>query len=258
MHLRGDDRGLLELLQSTTGLGAVYDHVPSKPLNRSSSWVVSAASELDRLLDLLRRAQLHGRKRDEMEAWSLAVDEIARAKRVAARPREALVRLSASRLGALREYRAPTRPPLQLPSRDLRAESIRALTAWSAESDGPLSCTGYSAWRRGCPRHPPRNAIAKTFGTCHAAMQAAGLAGRMAGSARPSGNDEARRARWHAQRRRVIDTVWRFEAEHGRWPRAMEFFKWRLAVMPDSPSQATVYNLFPGGWKSVLEACAAA
>jgi hypothetical protein len=53
----------------------------------------------------------------------------------------------------------------------------------------------------------------------------------------------------------VVDAVRRFEAEHRRLPRAMEFFKWRLAVMPDTPTQATVYNLFPGGWNAVLEAC---
>jgi len=31
--------------------------------------------------------------------------------------------------------------------------------------------------------------------------------------------------------------------------------KWLLAVMPDTPTQATVYNLFPGGWNALLEAC---
>jgi len=38
----------------------------------------------------------------------------------------------------------------------------------------------------------------------------------------------------------------------------MEFFKWRLAAAPDTPTQGSVYNLFPGGWAAVLEACAAA
>ena len=44
----------------------------------------------------------------------------------------------------------------------------------------------------------------------------------------------------------------RFETERGRLPRAMEFFKWRAAALPDSPSQATVYKLFPGGWDGLL------
>jgi len=38
----------------------------------------------------------------------------------------------------------------------------------------------------------------------------------------------------------------------------MEFFKWRLVAAPDTPTQGTVYKLFPGGWPAVLEACTAA
>ena len=54
-----------------------------------------------------------------------------------------------------------------------------------------------------------------------------------------------------------MDAVRRFEAEHGRLPREMEFFRWRLAAVLDAPTQATVYRLFPGGWHAVLDACAA-
>ena len=69
---------------------------------------------------------------------------------------------------------------------------------------------------------------------------------------------EARREGLDRQRARVAAAVRRFEAEHGRMPRAMEFFKWRLTAAPDTPTQGTVYKLFPGGWAAVLEACAAA
>ena len=86
-------------------------------------------------------------------------------------------------------------------------------------------------------------------------MEAAGLVGRVAGPARPPVTAEGRESWRQVQRGRVVDAVRRFEAEHGRLPRAMEFFKWRLAVMPDTPTQATIYNLFPGGCKAVLEAC---
>jgi hypothetical protein len=145
---------------------------------------------------------------------------------------------------------------LELPGRDIRAESLAALRAWSDESAGPLSCLAYSAWRRQRHGHPPRNTIAKTFGNWHAAMEAAGLADRAARQVpRRVGGEAARRVRREAQRARVIEAVRRFEAEHGRLPRAMEFFKWRLAVMPETPTQATVYNLFPGGWNAVLDAC---
>ena len=52
----------------------------------------------------------------------------------------------------------------------------------------------------------------------------------------------------------MLDAVRRCEAEIGRRPRAMEFFRWRFEGAPDSPTQGTVYNLFPGGWAEVLAA----
>jgi hypothetical protein len=41
---------------------------------------------------------------------------------------------------------------------------------------------------------------------------------------------------------------------HGSVPTAMEFFRWRLTGAPATPTQATVYRLFPGGWAAVLAA----
>jgi hypothetical protein len=40
----------------------------------------------------------------------------------------------------------------------------------------------------------------------------------------------------------------------GTLPTAMEFFRWRLVEAPATPTQATVYRLFPGGWPAVLTA----
>jgi hypothetical protein len=169
------------------------------------------------------------------------------------------LQLAARHLKALRRYRGSTRPLLELPGRDLRAEALAALRAWSEASSGTLACGGYERWRREHPSAPTRNSVAKVFGSWHAAMEAAGLGDRAARRvARRAGGEEARRARRELQRARVVAAVRRFEAEHGRLPRAMEFFKWRLAVLPDTPTQATRYNLFPGGWKAVLEACAGA
>ena len=41
---------------------------------------------------------------------------------------------------------------------------------------------------------------------------------------------------------------------HGSLPTAMQFFRWRLVEAPATPTQATVYRLFPGGWDAVLKA----
>jgi len=47
--------------------------------------------------------------------------------------------------------------------------------------------------------------------------------------------------------------VRRFEREHGRLPRALEFFRWRYERAIEAPSQGSVYRLFPGGWAEVLD-----
>ena len=52
----------------------------------------------------------------------------------------------------------------------------------------------------------------------------------------------------------MIGAVRRFEREHGRLPRALEFFRWRYEAAVDAPTQDTVYKLFPGGWAEVLGA----
>ena len=54
----------------------------------------------------------------------------------------------------------------------------------------------------------------------------------------------------------MLAALRRFEAERGRLPHAMEFFKWRRSACPEAPAQATVYRLFPGGWHTVLQALA--
>jgi hypothetical protein len=61
-------------------------------------------------------------------------------------------------------------------------------------------------------------------------------------------------ARLVEQRERVLASVRRFVAEVGHVPRAMEYFRWRLERDPQTPTQATVYSLFPAGWNAVRDA----
>jgi hypothetical protein len=258
MHLRRDDRPLLELLASATEIGRIYDHTAAQPLNPSSSWVVTARRELERLLALLYEADLPGRKSTELEAWAVAVDELCSAARHGVRPRRDLLELAADRLRVSRVYRPMKRPLLRFARPDLRDRSVETLRAWAEVAPGPLSCGSYERWRRENPSSPNRGTITRAYGSWHGAMVAAGLGHRAArrGPTR-AGGVAARSERREQQRARVVAAVRRFETERGRMPRAMEFFKWRLAAAPDTPSQGTVYNLFPGGWAAVLEACAA-
>jgi hypothetical protein len=254
IHLRQDDRPLLELLASTTGLGRIYNHRAAPPLNPSTSWKVYARPELPALLTLLWEAELAGRKRIELETWAVAVEELGSADRHHVHPREEILRLAAHQLRKLRTYRPSTRAVLDLPRRDMRASSLHALETWSRATAGPLSCVAYARWRREHPTHPTRNTITREFGGWQKALAAAGLGDRVARPPRRLGGEAGRARRRDEQRARVLATVRRFEAEHGRVPRAMEFFRWRLEAAPEAPSQSTVYNLFPGGWPAVLAA----
>jgi hypothetical protein len=63
-----------------------------------------------------------------------------------------------------------------------------------------------------------------------------------------------RRAYREAQRQRVLAALRYAINVHGSVPTAMQFFRWRLVNAPATPTQATVYRLFPGGWQAVLDA----
>lgn len=256
MHLRHDERPLLDLLRSTTGFGVVRDYRPRAPLNPSSTWLVTAPDQLERFAAMLYDAGLPGRKGVELGVWELAVSELCSARRLGVRPRKELLRLASDRLRDARKYRPSTRPLLKLPGRDVRAAALAALKAWAAETDRPLACGAYSGWRRERPESPTRNTVAKEFGGWHAALDEAGLRDRAVRPPRSAAGEAGRRARRARQRSRVIEAVRLCEAELGRPPRAMEFFRWRSAVAPDSPAQSTVYRLFPDGWRAVLRALA--
>jgi hypothetical protein len=257
IHLRKDDRPLLETLASVTVPGRIHDHTPALPLNPSSSWLVRAQPEMSELLSLLREADLPGRKRTEMETWAVAVDELQAAQSRQEYPRRERLHRVGEQLRLERRYRPSTRPLLHLARRDVRAESLQALQAWAEATPGRLSCGSYAEWRRVHPRSPTRNTVAQAFGGWHAAMDAAGLLDRAARRSKRAGGESARGPQRAAKRARVVEAVRRFETEHGRLPRAMEFFRWRFAHAPDAPSQAAVYKLFPGGWQAVLAAARA-
>ena len=249
IHLRQDDRPLLELLASSTGLGKVSEHRPAPPLNPSATWNIAAGGELAELRGLLLRGGLSGRKLKELDVWGDAVDELNRVV-----PCRDVLEQAKEQLASVRAYRPPERAQLlQLPRRDLSAESLDALTAWSRETSGKLSCTDYARWRRGRPDAPARSTVVRQFGSWHGALLAAGLGDRVARARRRVGGEAGRAARRERQRARVIGAVRTFEREFGRLPRALEFFRWRYEREIDAPTQATVYYVFPGGWSEVLD-----
>ena len=258
VHLRQDDRPLLEMLARETGLGYLRDSRAYPPAHASTFWRISSAADVVQMASWLDPVLMRGRKANELRVWLDAVAELQRA-RAAGRRAELPALISA--LNAARRYRPSSEklPPRE-PQRDARADGIAALQRWAATESDPLSCGRYIAYRtRVDPTLPNRDTLARRFGSWNAALEAAGLADRAASTAdvrqaRVAGAAAKREARAEAQRERVLATLRYGVALHGSLPTAMEFFRWRLVDAPATPTQATVYRLFPGGWPAVLAA----
>ena len=191
----------------------------------------------------------------EAHFWLRAVDARRQARAAGVPTQRAHMEQLVAEFGAAREYRPATFSPVGRPSR--KGDTAAILRRWADQEPGRLSCTRYATARQ--PGWPTRNTIVRWFGSWDAALRAAGLADRAASSpavraARRAGGAAERAARTEAQRERVLATLRYGINIHGSVPTAMQFFRWRLVGAPATPTQATVYRLFPGGWAAVLEA----
>jgi hypothetical protein len=259
VHLRQDDRPLLAMLARETGLGYLRDSRAYPPAHPSTFWRISTAADVTQIASWLDPRLMRGRKAKELRVWLGAVAELERARSVGRRA-DLEARIAAFK--AARRYRPPAHelPPRE-PQRDARAEAIVALQRWAATEREPLSCRRYVAYRAETDPAPPnRNTLTRRFGSWYAALEAAGLADRAASTAevrhaRAAGGVAHRETRAEAQRERVLTTLrYGVNMHDGSLPTAMQFFRWRLVDAPGTPTQATVYRLFPGGWPAVLAA----
>ena len=254
LRQRLDEMPLLRSLSEAIGLGSVYES-RTGPGHPRAAWIVTGTDRCAELAHLLA-GTVRGRKAPEFELWASVIDTMASSRHGA----RAIALAADNELKSLRQYQRPRgrlwKPPIP---RVMAFDIVEALKAFARQHDGALDALTYMRIRREHhPEWPARNTVARHFGGWRAALEAAGFGERAAASAERFANrsrttHDAQRER---QRRRVLEVVQRCAADVGRTPRAMEFFRWRLANEPDTPTQATVYKLFPGGWPVVLEALA--
>ena len=254
IHLRQDDRPLLEMFERAFGVGHLRDERVRPPDNPSTSWQVARLDDVVSLASWLTPEHLRGRKAVELEIWLRGVAERREAR---ARGRLPEMEPLLTDFRAARRYRPGAPLPPATRTEDARAATLEVLRRWSQREVGCLSTARYAAARQ--PGWPNRNTITRRFGSWDAALCAAGLADRVASTAeqraaRAAGGAARREARATAQRERVLQTLRYLIVVHGRVPTAMQFFRWRLIEAPATPTQATVYRLFPGGWQAVLDA----
>jgi hypothetical protein len=120
---------------------------------------------------------------------------------------------------------------------------VTLLQAWARPP--PYTATSYQRWRvEVAASAPNRTTLARFFGTWRDALEAAGL---------PTGGSRGRETN-----ARAVETGAAKRVATGSRRRTAVLREvhncWRLRNAPDSPGQAEIYRLFPGGWPAVLEA----
>lgn len=167
IHLRRDDRPLLEAIRAQLGIGAIYDAPAYGTAAPSSSWVVFARAELRAAAGVLARAGLRGRKARHFQVWETALDAFDDPDRFEA---------CRAALRAARRYVPPTQVPYTSCAISRAQEAyVEVLHQYAAETSGPLTCTGFTKVRRRYPHWPNRVTIVRAFGSWAAALDAAGL-----------------------------------------------------------------------------------
>jgi LAGLIDADG endonuclease len=253
LKLRADDTAVLTMLADRFAVGRLVSLPPSRHGSSQTAWLVTRLDELRVLVTVFDRHPPLGRAGRVYIHWRQLV--------LAANRSVTALHPIVDRLREARRYRAATQLPLSPPRQEsTRDRYVAVLQAWARQADPPYTATSYEEWRhRVEPGRPNRNTLAKLFGSWRDALAAAALPqdGLRAARTNARAVETAAAARGASRLRRraavlrAVDECW---TALGRVPGASEFFRWRLASAPQSPSQAVVYRLFPGGWAAVLDA----
>ena len=256
INLRADDSPLLRLFQQTFEIGHLREIAPDGASRAALSWRIGRLRDLRRLVAIFDTYPPRGRAGDIYSAWR---------RLVTLEPRTLGARRALA-LGVRRRRRyVPGHEQIaRTPKSELRERRCRdALGRWARSGEYPGSAVDYERWRRSSGGNAPtRNTIVAAFGSWLRALEAVGLDTRPAlaeervAAIRAAGarRYEARRA---ASIESIVAAVRRCIDEIGHEPRALEFLRWRAARAPESPSQMTIYRLFPGGFADVLAAALA-
>jgi hypothetical protein len=252
IKLRADDSAVLSLLAKRFSVGRLFSVPASRHGRAQTAWIATKLEELRALVRVFDRHPPRGRAGRIYPHWRHVV--------MASQRRGPAVKRSVTRMRVARRYRAPrTLPTSAAPAAVKHERYIATLVAWARAAGPPYTAVSYERWRsQELAPAPTRNTLASFFGSWRDALVAAGLSPhgtrspgtnrRSLESAAPARAESASRAR-----SAVLIAVDRCSTVMGKLPGAAEFFRWRLENAVDSPGQAQIYRLFPGGWQSVLD-----
>lgn len=180
VHLRRDDLPLLRCFEQRLGIGRVYDHGERSP-TPTATWIVYSRKDLKTAIRVLDDAPLLGRKLKQYVPWRRAAMELVDADRDGRVPDARILERAREELTAASRYRPGTfTPPATDRDEDARRALVALLRTWAAGAEGTLSCLAYSRAAQDHRHWPQRNTIARTFGSWHGALVAAGLERRAA------------------------------------------------------------------------------
>ncbi len=167
VHLRADDKPLLEMMAAESGLGRIYD-LPAYGTGRpSATWIVSRRDQLEPAVALLEAVGLRGRKAREFAAWRHAAREFASAAAAGRRRNRAAVARLQAELAHIRRYEEPK--ALELPrtsAAEVFAQTcLTALEETARATIGPVTTAAYEQLRRENPHWPNRDTIVRVFGS---------------------------------------------------------------------------------------------
>lgn len=253
IKLRGDDSAVLAFLSARFGVGRLVSTPRSLHGQAQMAWLVTRLDDLRALVPVFDGHPPLGRAGRIYLHWRELV--LARDRRATT------LQPLAEQIRTTRCYRPPSELPARTSGREAKSQRyVAALQEWTRDTGPPHTATSYQRWREGeGGRGPTRNTLASFFGSWRAALIAAGIS---TDDSRPAETIErclesaASIRAGTASRRRleILQAVDRCWAALGRVPDASEFFRWRLRNAAESPSQADLYRLFPGGWPTVLDA----
>ena len=252
IKLRADDSAVLSLLANRFEVGRLVAVPESDHGRPQTAWLVTRLEELRQLVSVFDGHPPMGRAGRVYRHWRQLVTTTDRS--------ATSLHPAVTRLVEARRYALPKSLPVSAPRHALKeTRYVTLLQAWGRDTRPPYTATSYQRWRSAARGAPDRNTMARFFGSWREALEASGLPTDGARShetnARAVETGAAKRVAASSRRKAaVLREVHNCSAALGRVPAAAEFLRWRLTNAPDSPGQAEIYRLFPGGWPTVLEA----
>jgi hypothetical protein len=259
INLHADDEAVLALIQERLGVGALVPTPADRRNGPRISWRVTTLDEVEQLVDVFERHPPMGKAYRVYVAWrALATFVLGHRGERSPASREGR-RSLAKALREARQYRPPPPTPAEPTYRDERRQHyLRVLQEWARFAPPPFTSSAYESLRRRRRNEwPHRNTLVRLFGSWHSAVSAAGLSTEglrtreMVENVR-NGSAESRARRREAGRRCLGRAILACRQEVGDAVTASEFFRWRLRADKESPSQPTLYRLFPDGWQEAL------